>query len=173
MAITMQSMTDPQPDRRKTKVFYSPLLRPEATIHTMVTSDINSLPNRFFQPALSSQVAGHASGFANDRLGELVTDFQDVDQCIRIILTTPKGSNPHRPLFGSNQHLYIDYPVNSARPHIVREVVNALRQWEPRIDVVQVTVTLSDMAALACEVRWRFVGSLAEFTAQIALVEAK
>lgn len=141
----------------------------------MVTSDVNNLPNRFFQPALSSQVDGHASGMASDRLGELVTDTQDVDQCIRIILTTPKGSDPHRPLFGSNLHLYIDYPVNSARPHIVREAVNALREWEPRIEVVKVTVSLVDVAALACVVEWKFVAGVAEesFMTNLALGTAK
>jgi phage baseplate assembly protein W len=141
----------------------------------MVTSDINNLPNRFFQPALSSQVDGHASGLASDRLGELVTDIQDVDQCIRIILTTPKGSDPHRPLFGSNLHLYIDYPVNSARPHIVREAVNALREWEPRIEVVKVTVSLVDVAALACVVEWKFAAGVAEesFVTNLALGVAK
>jgi uncharacterized protein len=141
----------------------------------MVTSDINNLPNRFFQPALSSQVDGHASGLTSDRLGELVTDTQDVDQCIRIILTTPKGSDPHRPLFGSNLHLYIDYPVNSARPHIVREAVNALREWEPRIEVVKVTVSVVDVAALACVVEWKFVAGVAEesFMTNLALGTAK
>lgn len=141
----------------------------------MVTSDVNNLPNRFFQPALSSQVDGHASGLASDRLGELVTDTQDVDQCIRIILTTPKGSDPHRPLFGSNLHLYIDYPVNSARPHIVREAVNALREWEPRIEVVKVTVSLVEVAALACVVEWKFVAGVAEesFMTNLALGTAK
>jgi phage baseplate assembly protein W len=141
----------------------------------MVTSDVNNLPNRFFQPALSSQVDGHASGLASDRLGELVTDTQDVDQCIRIILTTPKGSDPHRPLCGSNLHLYIDYPANSARPHIVREAVNALREWEPRIEVVKVTVSLVDVAALACVVEWKFVAGVAEesFMTNLALGTAK
>lgn len=141
----------------------------------MVISDINNLPNRFFQPALSSQVNGHASGLASDRLGELVTDIQDVDQCIRIILTAPKGSDPHRPLFGSNLHLYLDYPVNSARPNIVREAVNALREWEPRIEVVKVTVSLVDVAALACVVEWKFAAGVAEesFVTNLVLGVAK
>ena len=141
----------------------------------MATSDINNLPNRFFQPALSSQVNGHASGLASDRLGELVTDVQDVEQCIRIILTTPKGSDPHRPLFGSDLHLYVDHPVNSARPHIVREAVMALMTWEPRIDVVNVTVSLADLAALACEVEWTFAvaGAESTFITNLALGAAK
>jgi phage baseplate assembly protein W len=141
----------------------------------MVATDITSLPNRFFQPALSAQVAGHASGLASDRLGEVVTDADDVDQCIRVILTTPRGSDPHRPLFGSNLHLYIDYPVNSARPHIVREAVNALREWEPRIEVVKVSVTLAEVAMLACVVEWKFAAGVAaeSFVTNLALGVAK
>lgn len=139
----------------------------------MVASDVNSLPNRFFQPALSSQVGGHASGLRSDRLGELVTDVQDVNQCVLVILTTPKGSDPHRPLFGSNLHLYLDYPVPVARPHMVREVVIALQEWEPRIEVVSVAVDLADVAALNCVVQWRFVGSAAAFAATVPLGAAK
>ncbi len=141
----------------------------------MATSDINSLPNRFFQPALSSAVAGHPSGLKSDKLSELVSDTQDVDQCIRIILTTPKGSDPQRPLFGSDLHLYIDYPVNIARPQIVREAVNALLAWEPRIDVVNVSVTLDDTASLACLIEWVFVDGVANeiFATDLALGATK
>ena len=104
-----------------------------------------------------------------------MTDVQDVEQCIRIILTTPKGSDPHRPLFGSDLHLYVDHPVNSARPHIVREAVMALMTWEPRIDVVNVTVSLADLAALACEVEWTFAvaGAESTFITNLALGAAK
>jgi phage baseplate assembly protein W len=120
---------------------------------------IANIPSRYFQPAISGQVLG-TSGLADDRFGELVTDIADIDQCIRIILTTPKGSDPLRPLFGSNGHFYIDYPIDSARPHLVREAVNALRMWEPRIEVVKVSVTVSDIAALNCAVQWQFAQGL-------------
>lgn len=140
----------------------------------MVASDINRLPTRFFQPALSAAGIG-ASGLADDRLGELVTDTQDVDQCIRIILTTPKGSDPHRPQFGSNMHLYVDYPVNVARPHIVREAVNSLREWEPRIEVVKVSVELSGEASLSCVISWAFASGIADefFTTTLAFGAVK
>lgn len=109
----------------------------------------------FFQPALSSVALG-ASGLNSDRLGEIVTGVADINQCIYVIVTTPQGSDPHRPLFGSKLYLYIDYPIDSARPHIVREVVDALTRWEPRIRVLRVTVTPSDVAALDCEIEWVF-----------------
>lgn len=121
----------------------------------MAVSDINTIPNLWYQPALSSAVAGHTSGLLSDLLGQVVTDIDDIAQCIAIILETPRGSDPHRPLFGSLVYRYIDAPINEARPHVVREVFQALRDWEPRIDVVKVTLTLTDTATMLCEVTWQ------------------
>lgn len=128
----------------------------------MVASDVNSIPTRFFQPALSSLAGVGASGLASNRLGELVTDTQDVDQCILIILTTPRGSCPHRPGFGSDLHLYLDWPLSTARPHIVRDAVTALREWEPRIIVTKVAVDLDSETALKCVVEWIFADGIAD-----------
>ena len=121
----------------------------------MAFSDLNALPNLWYQPALSSAVEGHASGLKSDALGYVVTDVADVEQCIRIILECPRGSDPHRPLFGSLIHQYIDAPINDARPNVVREVFQALRAWEPRIEVIKVTLKLTDDAAMLCEITWQ------------------
>lgn len=64
----------------------------------------------------------------------------DIHQCIRIILTTPKGSDPLRPEFGCDAGNYLDLPLDAARPHIVREARAALA-WEPRVTVSDVTVS--------------------------------
>jgi phage baseplate assembly protein W len=68
-------------------------------------------------------------------IGEVAQGVDDINQCIAIILTTPKGSVPHRPTFGSNIHKYVDYPVNEAVPNIVREATDAITEWEKRITV--------------------------------------
>lgn len=47
---------------------------------------------------------------------DIVGGLDDIDQCIRTILLTPKGSDPHNPPFGSNIHLYIDWPQNRVTP---------------------------------------------------------
>ncbi len=73
-------------------------------------------------------------------LGEVVEGVADVDQCIAIILTTPKGSDPLRPTFGADIWRYIDVPIDIARPAVVRELVDALTLWEPRITMVDVEV---------------------------------
>lgn len=68
----------------------------------------------------------------------VVEMLDDIDQAIRIILATPKGSDPHRPEFGSNIWRYIDRPVDQAIPHVVRETVEAIKKWEPRCTLVRV-----------------------------------
>ena len=72
-----------------------------------------------------------------------VADLEDIFQCVDTILTTPIGSVPLRPDFGSNIFLYVDYPINRARPHLVRETVDALKKWEPRIVCRRATVGLN------------------------------
>lgn len=86
--------------------------------------------------------------------GEIVENNDDIDQCIRIILTTRKGSDPHRPLFGCDAWLWLDKPANVAIPNIIRESVDALEMWEPRIDLVRIT---RDVAAshVTIAVEWQ------------------
>ncbi|MGS8561393.1 GPW/gp25 family protein, partial [Salmonella enterica] len=59
-----------------------------------------------------------------------------------IILPKTIFRDPHRPLFGSNLWRYIDYPIERAIPHVVRESVEAIRMWEPRCRLLKVTPTI-------------------------------
>ena len=95
-----------------------------------------------------------------------VTGLEDLRQAIAIILRTPRGSDPLRPEFGSNLHLYIDDPVNRARPHLVRETVDALRRWEPRLSVVSVAVSQAGDAGVKVSVVFRLASGL-EATAEV------
>lgn len=95
--------------------------------------------------------------------GEVVEGLRDIDQSIRIILTTPKGADAHRPDFGSDLHLYIDWPVNRVTPHLVRETVDALRRWETRISVVQVQVQIEG-EQIKVRVQWRVADGVAQLT---------
>jgi phage baseplate assembly protein W len=93
-----------------------------------------------WQPALSSP--GIVEGAA------------DVEQAIRIILGTPKGSDPHRPDFGSNVWRYIDWPALDAVPHVVREVSEAVRKWEPRCTLIRAVPTV-DGPHVTVNVLWK------------------
>ena len=84
--------------------------------------------------------------------GEVVEGNDDIIQCVTIILTTRKGTDPHRPTFGCDAWLWIDKPVPIAVPNIVREVIDAINTWEQRIqvsavkpviDVSHATITLT------------------------------
>ena len=76
-------------------------------------------------------------------IGAVVQDWDDINQAIAIILSTPKGTDPHRPEFASSINDWIDHPTNTVTAHIVREVYQAILDWEPRIDIQSVTVTPS------------------------------
>jgi Bacteriophage baseplate protein W len=76
-----------------------------------------------------------------DAIGATVEGVKDIEQCIAIILTTPRGSDPLRPTFGADLWRYIDNPISVAIPSIVREVSAAISMWEPRIIVQSVRVS--------------------------------
>lgn len=97
----------------------------------------------------------------------VVENLDDINQAIRVILRTPKGSDPLRPEFGSNLHLYLDYPVNRARPHVVRESIEAIRHptlGEPRVTVERVDFYLVEQAHAAITVAWRLADGFAGST---------
>ncbi|MDR1710001.1 MAG: GPW/gp25 family protein [Candidatus Accumulibacter sp.] len=97
----------------------------------------------------------------------IVEDVADIDQAIRVILRTPRGAVPHRPEFGSNLHLYLDYPVNRVVPHLARESYEAIRENEPRCTLVKVTPSI-DEAHIRLVVRWKLAdGVLRETLVQL------
>ncbi len=81
-------------------------------------------------------------------IGSVVPGVSDVDQCIKIILTTPKGTDVLRPTFGTDIWKYIDAPIHQARPAVVGEVTRSITQWEPRVKVLNVTVAPLAAAAV-------------------------
>lgn len=86
--------------------------------------------------------------------GEVVENLADIEQCLDIIITTSKGSDPHRPLFGCDAWQYLDVPVNVGVPKIIRAVVDALEMWEPRIAPVAVGAFV-DSAGITVTVTWQ------------------
>ena len=90
---------------------------------------------------------------------DVVEAEADIGQAIRVILRTPRGSDPHRPEFGSNIHLYLDYPINQAIPHLVREAVEAIRRWEPRCELVKVTPSIKD-SHITVRVKWKLAAGV-------------
>ena len=64
---------------------------------------------------------------------------QDIEEAIRIILGTAKGERVMRPDFGCGIHDLIFSPNNTATAGLVNYYVqDALRKWEPRIEVIEI-----------------------------------
>jgi hypothetical protein len=110
-------------------------------------------PTHHWQPALGRD------GF--------VEGIDDIRQAIAIILRTPQGSDPLRPDFGSRVWMYIDYPIDRARPHIVRETVEAIRRWEPRVKVTRVVVDLDGEAAIKITAYFKLADEGDEISAEV------
>ncbi len=87
------------------------------------------------------------------------TGIDDIYQCITNILITRKGTDILRPSFGSNHFDWIDYPEDEAIPNMVREIFEALTQWEPRILIEEVIVT-GIAPHFTITVRWRLKNSI-------------
>ncbi len=68
---------------------------------------------------------------------------EDVRQSIQIILATNYGERVMRPDFGAGLRDFVFEPADLTTVHRVEtRVQEALIDWEPRIDVLRVTVTL-------------------------------
>jgi Bacteriophage baseplate protein W len=66
---------------------------------------------------------------------------EDIRQAIRIILETAPGERLMRPDFGCGIHDYVFAPNNVRTAGLIRfHVEEALRRWEPRIDLEEISV---------------------------------
>jgi len=76
-------------------------------------------------------------------IGQVVEGINDIRQCMGIILTTTKGSDPMRPLFGSDIWQFIDSPINTAVANISAEILDAIGKWEQRIIIKELTYNIA------------------------------
>lgn len=105
-------------------------------------------------------------------MGEIVEDANDINQAIIIILTTPKGSDPHRPDFASNIWRHIDKPIPAAAPLVVRDAAEAIAKWEPRCEVTSVEVFPyegPERQTLRVRVSWKIPGTGFEDSTEVVL----
>ncbi len=66
-------------------------------------------------------------------------DSGDIEEAIRIIIGTSPGERVMRPDFGCRIHELVFAPANSQTVGLAqRYVLEALKWWEPRIEVIEV-----------------------------------
>ncbi len=67
-------------------------------------------------------------------------DF-DIEEAIRIILSTAKGERHMRPEFGCGIHDLVFAPNNATTTGLVRTYIEeAIGWWEPRVEVIDISV---------------------------------
>jgi len=80
---------------------------------------------------------------SNQMIGQVVEGIDDIRQCMGIIFTTTKGSDPMRPLFGSDIWKFIDSPINTAVANISAEIIDCIGKWEQRVIIKELTYNIS------------------------------
>jgi phage baseplate assembly protein W len=89
---------------------------------------------------------GFPIAFKDGALERAIND-ESIRQSIRIILETARGERVMRPDFGCGLHERV-FAVNDSltRGAVAEDVREALLHWEPRIEVLDVTVTAGGAA---------------------------
>lgn len=81
---------------------------------------------------------------------------KDIEESIYIILGTSKGERIMRPDFGCGIHDFIFSPADEfTMQSIKNRVEEALRDWEPRIDLLGVDVSPAESNRLIINIEYR------------------
>jgi uncharacterized protein len=91
----------------------------------------------------------------------MVRREQELEEAIRLVLSTAYGERPMRPEFGCGIHDLVFAPADATTAgRISYEVRMSLARWEPRIDVneVQVTISDDDASTLYIDIRYSPTG---------------
>jgi phage baseplate assembly protein W len=75
--------------------------------------------------------------------GQIVEELADIGQCILIIATSQKRSDPMRPEFGCDILQWLDKPVNQMVAGLVKEVAEAVSIWETRAIITRIRPTVA------------------------------
>lgn len=92
----------------------------------------------------------------------LVAREREIEESIRLILSTTPGERPMRPEFGCPIADFVFAPADAATAgQLAFEVRAALERWEPRVDLdtVQVRFDDADRGRLLIDVRYTIRGS--------------
>jgi phage baseplate assembly protein W len=98
-------------------------------------------------------------GLDIENLGEVKQGLDDIKQCVYIILTTQKQSDPLREDFGCGAYDYVDQPVNKAIPNMISSILEALEKYEKRIEDVKVKSSI-DISTLVFTVTYKIKNTI-------------
>lgn len=112
-------------------------------------------------PQISSTFLGRGWAFpVRVEAGQAATSAydEDVRQAILIILGTDPGERAMRPDFGAGLRAFVFEPLNPSTLEALRQrVLEALVDWEPRIDVeaVAATADVADVGKVLIQMSYR------------------
>lgn len=100
----------------------------------------------------------------------IVQDLDELNQTLTVIVGTPQGGDVHRPLFSTGVWNFIDYAVDRVGSYAIRESVDAVETWEPRLELTQIEVSTNQVigkVAVAC--KWQLSDSVLEGETEVIL----
>ena len=93
----------------------------------------------------------------SERTGYTIADAdgeESIRDAIRLILSTAKGERVMRPDFGCGIHDHVFEVVNTTTVSLIKSgIADALRDFEPRIEVTSISVGLNRLAQGILEIR--------------------
>ena len=100
----------------------------------------------------------------------VVQDLDELNQTLTVIIGTPQGGDIHRPLFSTGVWDYIDYPIDRAGLYTIRESVDSIETWEPRLDLTQIEVAPEPtIGRVAVSASWQLSDGVLEGQTEVLL----
>ncbi len=92
----------------------------------------------------------------------LVSGEKEIEEAITLILSTSFGERPMRPEFGCGIHDYVFASADATTAGLISyEVKRSLARWEPRIEVIDVIISLdkANNGVLYIDIRYSIKGT--------------
>ncbi len=93
--------------------------------------------------------------------GVALSEYEEnIRQCVTVILGTKPGERPMQPAFGCRIHELLFAPNTGATAAMITyHVKNALRRWEPRIEVTNVSARPGKQGEMRVSVDYRIIST--------------
>lgn len=94
-----------------------------------------------------------------EALGGIEAGLDDIRQCIRIALITRRGELALDPFFGSDIYLYIDKPIDTVRPDLIRAIYDCINAYEKRVKLNAVTVDREGVSSIIVSLNFTVIST--------------
>lgn len=113
---------------------------------------------RFVHPDLDRVEAAPGLQISQQGAIEMVTEHESIRQAVLLLLSTVPGERVLRPAYGCELHRLVFSPNDDTTAGLaIHYVRQAIRLWEPRIEVIRLTASRSEDAdgILVIELEYR------------------